>query len=53
MPRTLKLIIAYDGTNYAGWQRQTNGLGIQQVLEDEIAAIVGRRAQSLERRRAY
>jgi tRNA pseudouridine38-40 synthase len=41
MPRTLKLTIAYDGTNYAGWQRQTNGLGIQQVLEDEITAIVG------------
>jgi tRNA pseudouridine38-40 synthase len=41
MPRTLKLTIAYDGTNYAGWQRQINGLGIQQVLEDEIAVIVG------------
>lgn len=41
MPRTLKLVIAYDGTNYAGWQRQTNGIGIQQVLEDEIDAIVG------------
>ena len=39
--RTLKLTIAYDGTNYAGWQRQINGLGIQQVLEDEIAIIVG------------
>ena len=41
MPRTLKLTIAYDGTNYAGWQRQINGIGIQQVLEDEIDAIVG------------
>lgn len=41
MPRTLKLTIAYDGTNYAGWQRQTNGLAIQQVLEEEIAIIVG------------
>ena len=41
MPRTLKLTIAYDGTNYAGWQRQINGLAIQQVLEDEIATIVG------------
>lgn len=39
--RTLKLTIAYDGTNYAGWQRQINGLGIQQVLEEEIATIVG------------
>jgi tRNA pseudouridine38-40 synthase len=39
--RTLKLTIAYDGTNYAGWQRQANALSIQQVLEDEIDAIVG------------
>jgi tRNA pseudouridine38-40 synthase len=41
VPRTLKLTIAYDGSAYAGWQRQTNGLGIQAVLEDEIAIIVG------------
>lgn len=41
MPRTLKLTIAYDGSNYAGWQRQANALGIQQVLEEEIDAIVG------------
>ena len=39
--RTLKLTIAYDGTNYAGWQRQANGLAIQQVIEDELTAIVG------------
>jgi tRNA pseudouridine38-40 synthase len=43
VPRTLKLTIAYDGTNYAGWQRQANALSIQAVLEDEIAAIVGGR----------
>jgi tRNA pseudouridine38-40 synthase len=41
MPRTLKLTIAYDGSAYAGWQRQANAITIQQVLEDEIAAIVG------------
>ena len=41
MPRTLKLTIAYDGTNYAGWQRQANAISIQQIIEDEIAAIVG------------
>lgn len=41
MSRTLKLTIAYDGSAYAGWQRQENGLGIQAVLEDEIATIVG------------
>jgi tRNA pseudouridine38-40 synthase len=41
MPRTLKLTIAYDGTNYAGWQRQANAISIQQVLEEEIDTIVG------------
>ena len=39
--RTLKLTIAYDGTNFAGWQRQANAISIQAVIEDEIAAIVG------------
>ena len=37
----MKLTIAYDGTAYAGWQRQANAQTIQQVLEDEIAAVVG------------
>ena len=41
MRRTLKLTIAYDGSAYAGWQRQANALSIQAVIEDEIAAIVG------------
>ena len=41
MPRTLKLTIAYDGTAYAGWQRQANAQSIQAVIEDEIAVIVG------------
>lgn len=43
MSRTLKLVISYDGTNYAGWQRQANAISVQQVLEEEIAAIVGAR----------
>jgi tRNA pseudouridine38-40 synthase len=34
--RTLRLTIAYDGTGYAGWQRQTNGLSIQQLVEDAL-----------------
>jgi tRNA pseudouridine38-40 synthase len=39
--RTLKLTVAYDGTNFVGWQRQTNGTSIQQVLEEAIAPLVG------------
>lgn len=39
--RTIKLTIEYDGTNYAGWQVQPNGLAIQQVLEEALAKILG------------
>jgi tRNA pseudouridine38-40 synthase len=33
------LTISYDGTNYAGWQIQPNGLSIQEVLEEKIGII--------------
>jgi len=36
----LKLIIAYDGTQYAGWQVQRVGLGVQQLIEEALAKIV-------------
>lgn len=32
--RHLKLTIAYDGTDYVGWQVQPNGISIQQRLEE-------------------
>jgi tRNA pseudouridine38-40 synthase len=35
----LKLTIAYDGANYAGWQIQKIGLGVQQIVEEAIAKI--------------
>jgi tRNA pseudouridine38-40 synthase len=34
-----KLVIAYDGTKYAGWQVQKTGLGVQQKVEESIAKI--------------
>ncbi len=33
------MILEYDGTAYCGWQRQKNGLSIQQVLEEKIQLI--------------
>jgi len=42
--RTLKIVIAYDGARYHGWQRQLNGLSIQQVLEESVGRITGRPA---------
>lgn len=37
----IKLIIEYDGTNYVGWQRQTNGLAVQQVVEEALEDLTG------------
>jgi len=34
--RKILLTVAYDGTNYAGWQRQKNALGIQECVENAI-----------------
>lgn len=39
--RRILLEIEYDGTNYAGWQRQTNGLAVQQVLEEALSRACG------------
>jgi tRNA pseudouridine38-40 synthase len=39
--RTLKLTIAYDGTGYVGFQRQQNGVSIQQRLEEALAPLAG------------
>lgn len=33
----LKLTIAYDGTNYAGWQVQKTGIAVQQKIEEALA----------------
>ena len=44
MPR-YKLTIEYDGRAFVGWQRQDNGLGVQQVVEDAVHAFSGERAE--------
>jgi len=43
--RNIRLIVEYDGTAYCGWQRQENGLSIQEVLERCIGRITGERIQ--------
>ena len=35
------LKIAYDGTGYAGWQRQKNALSVQEALEDGMRRALG------------
>lgn len=40
MPR-YKLTVEYDGTPFAGWQRQAHDLSVQQVLEEAILKMSG------------
>ena len=39
--RKYKVVIAYDGTGYSGWQYQENAVGIQQVVEEALAYLEG------------
>lgn len=36
----VKLIVAYDGTNYCGWQIQDNGITIEEILNRELSSLL-------------
>lgn len=39
--KRVKLVVAYDGTNYRGWQVQPNGITIEEVLNRELSRLLG------------
>lgn len=39
--RKIHLIVEYDGTDYAGWQRQSNAMTVQEQLERAIKKLTG------------
>jgi tRNA pseudouridine38-40 synthase len=41
--RNIKVILEYDGTMYHGWQRQSDTITVQQVLEESIGIITQER----------
>ncbi len=40
------IIVEYIGTNYCGWQRQDNGVSVQEVLEDAIFKALNERVST-------
>lgn len=38
--KRVKMIVAYDGTNYCGWQIQNNGLTIEEVLNKTLTELL-------------
>lgn len=39
--KRIKLTIAYDGTNYCGWQIQPNGITVEEVLNRALKKLTG------------
>ena len=39
--RTIKLTVAYDGTDFVGWQRQGRGVSVQGLIEEALSEIDG------------
>lgn len=39
--RRIKLIVAYDGTDYCGWQIQPNGITVEEVLNRALFRLTG------------
>ena len=37
--RTFRLELSFDGTEYHGWQRQPNGITVQEVLEEKLCRL--------------
>lgn len=38
--KRVKLTIAYDGTNYCGWQLQPNGITVEEVINRELSKLL-------------
>lgn len=38
--KRIRLTVAYDGTNYCGWQVQPNGISVQQVLDESLSRLL-------------
>jgi tRNA pseudouridine38-40 synthase len=39
--RNIKLTLEFDGTSYAGWQRQINGIAVEQKVREAIKKLTG------------
>ena len=43
--KRIKLVVAYDGTDYCGWQVQPSGITIEEVLNRELSQLLGEEIQ--------
>ena len=43
--RNLRLVLAYDGTDFIGWAKQPHGPGVQEALEKALKQITGKKTK--------
>ena len=43
--KRIGMVVAYDGTNYSGWQIQPNGITIQGILNEELTRLLGEKIE--------
>lgn len=43
--KRVKIVVAYDGTNYCGWQVQPNGITIEGVLNRSLSNLLGEKIE--------
>lgn len=41
MSTRIKIVLSYDGTDFCGWQRQKNGISVQETVENAIFGLTG------------
>ncbi|MCC6722185.1 MAG: tRNA pseudouridine(38-40) synthase TruA [Bacteroidia bacterium] len=42
-----KLTISFDGTNYHGWQKQKNALSVQEIIEQKLEILLGKKTETI------
>ena len=45
--KRIGLVVAYDGTNYCGWQTQPNGITVQGVFNDTLSELLGEKIETI------
>lgn len=45
--KRVKLTVAYDGTNYCGWQVQPNGITVQEVLNRHLSELTKEKSETI------
>lgn len=43
--KRVKLTIAYDGSAYCGWQKQINGLAVEEVINNALSDLLGEKIE--------